>query len=232
MAFWTLGRVRAEVQNNLDDPQGTYLDSAFLDPKIQTVYERYASELTGTDSEYATDVVDIPNLTPGTPNLAPFQSPGQPLYQLVNPRRIDWKPAGLADAYYQLLEGPKDVLPDMIAQNYMVCWEFRKYIIWLAPATINVDLRIRGDFDPLALTTDDSVLDLHPRIGYAVACQVSSDVAKTRGNPNWIKQFGDDANNAIDFIGCQIVKADQGKVRRVGRQTQRNGGYVGPNAQA
>ena len=222
--------MRSEVQNNLDDPNGTYLDSDFLDPKIQTVYERFTSELTGTNSQYDIDVVDVSNLPPGTPNLASYQIVGQPLYQLVNPTRIDWKPAGLADAYYQLLEGPKDVNPDLIPQNYMVCWEFRKYIVWLSAATINVDLRIRGEYDPNALTQDDSLLTLHPRIGYAVACQVSSDVAKTRGNASWKKDYGDDADNAMDFIGTQLVKSTQGIIRRAGRQTGRSGGFVGPNS--
>ena len=44
MAFWTLGRVKLEVRNNLDDPQGTYLTDDFLDPKIQTVYEKFATQ--------------------------------------------------------------------------------------------------------------------------------------------------------------------------------------------
>lgn len=230
MAFWTLGRVKLEVRNNLDDPQGTYLTDDFLDPKIQTVYEKFTSKLTDTNSKYCEDVQDVPNIQPGTPNLASFAQVGGLIYQLVNPRRIDWKPAGNPDYYYQILEGPKDVNPDLIPQNYMVCWEFRKYVVWISPATIAVDLRIRGDFDPDALTSDDSPLTLHPRIGYAVACQVSADVAKTRGNQNWVTQFGADAIEAYDDIAVQIVKADQGIVRRVGRQTMRRGGYVGPNS--
>ena len=55
-------------------------------------------------------------------------------------------------------------------------------MIWLTHCSIAVDLRIRGEFGPPALTSDESVLISHPRIGYVVAYGTAALVATVRGN--------------------------------------------------
>src|SRR6202012_6130174 len=101
----------------------------------------YASELSSTNFSYDVEARDVPTVTAGTPNIASFQIQGGPLYGLVNPQRIQWKLAGQDPSYYQLLEGPKDVNPDLIPQNFLSCWELRNYIIVSTLATGDVDLQ-------------------------------------------------------------------------------------------
>jgi hypothetical protein len=226
--MWTLGRVKAEIRSNLDDPQGSYTDDAFILPKIQAVYEKYASELSSTDSAYDEGLVELIAIGPGTPNLQPQQLAGQPLELLVNPIRIDWKFTGLTPDNYQKIPGPKDIVPNVVPGANPTAGEWRKYVIWLTPATSVVDLQVRGEFDPIPLTDDSSVLTLHPRIGYAVACQVSANIAKVRGNKEWVAQYGQDAMDAYDDIAQALERNDQSRVRRVGRMTRRNRSTVGP----
>lgn len=228
--MWTLGRVKEEVRSNLDDPQGSYTGDAFIVPKIQAVYEKFASELSSTESGYDVGLVELIAVGAGTPNLSAFQGAGQALGALVNPTRIDWKFTGLTPDNYDKIPGPKDILPDVIPVANPTAWEFRQYVIWLTPATSVVDLRVRGEFDPIPLTDDNSILTLHPRIGFAVACQVSANIAKVRGNKDWVTQYTQDALDAYDDIAQALVRADSPRVRRVGRMTRRNRGRTGPFA--
>jgi hypothetical protein len=114
-----------------------------------------------------------------------------------------------------------EVLPDLQPREGMAGWEFRSEVIWLTNCSIAVDLRIRGEFGPPALTSDDSVLLSHPRIGYVVAYGTAALVATVRGNDAWTRQYEQKALEGMDEIMEQLVRAEQGQVRRAGRQTRR-----------
>jgi hypothetical protein len=212
---WTLGQVKARVRTLLDDPQGSYLTDAFLVPLICEVYDDANSQLASTQSSWDIGVVEVPGIPPGTPNLAPYQTGSGPL-------RIDWKPAGDDPSYYRLVRN-YEVLPDLQPREGMAGWEFRSEVIWLTASSIAVDLRIRGEFGPAALTSDDSVLISHPRIGYVVAYGTAALVATVRGNQGWTQQYEQKAVEGMDEIMEQLVRAEQGQVRRAGRQTRHKG---------
>jgi hypothetical protein len=219
---WTLGQVKARVRALLDDPQATYVTDAFIVPLINQVYSDCNSQLESTQSSWDISVVECPNIQPGTPNLAQLQiSPG-PLANLTDePLRIDWKPAGQPPQYYLLVPN-YDVLPDFQPQEQCIPgWEFRSEVIWLGPSTIAVDLRIRGEFAPPVLTQDSDVLISAPRIGYVVAYGTAAMVAAVRGNAAWEKSYGEKALEGMDEIMSQLVRASQGQIRRLGRQTRR-----------
>jgi hypothetical protein len=220
---WTLGQVKARVRNLLDDPQGSYLTDAFLVPLICEVYDDANSQLTSTQSSWDIDVVEVPGIPPGTPNLATYQNGSGPLATLTEqPLRIDWKPAGEDPSYYQLVRN-YEVLPDFQPREAVAGWEFRSEVIRLTHCSIAVDLRIRGEFAPPQLTGDDSVLVSHPRIGYVVAYGTAALVATVRGNQAWTSQYEQKAQEGMDEIMEQLVRAEQGQVRRTGRQTMREG---------
>ena len=220
---WTLGQVKARVRNLLDDPQGSYLTDSFLVPLIAEVYDDANSQLSATQSSWDISVVEVLGVQPGTPNLSGLQAPRQLLETLTDqPLRIDWKPGGQPANYYQLVTN-YEVLPDIQPAQYMYGWEFRSETIWLTPCTTAVDLRIRGEFGPPALTNDDSVLVSHPRIGYVVAYGTAALVATVRGNDAWTKQYEAKAIEGMDEIMGQLVRAEQGQIRRIGRQTRRGG---------
>ncbi len=104
------------------------------------------------------------------------------------PLRLDWKPAGEDSSYYRLVPN-YEVLPDLVPGEGVAGWEYRSEVIWLTKSSIAVDLRIRGEFAPPALTGDDSFLLSHPRIGYVVAYGAAALVATVRGNDAWTRQY-------------------------------------------
>ena len=85
-------------------------------------------------------------------------------------------PYTLAEVQRYVADG-NILLTDLAHSEGMAGWEFRSEVIWLTPSSIAVDLRIRGEFGPAALTSDDSVLISHPRIGYVVAYGTAALVA-------------------------------------------------------
>src|ERR1700677_4352450 len=138
---YTYGRVKGLVQSLVDDPNGTYVNDAFLLPIANQRYEEANSQLESTQSSWDIDVVECPNIEPGTPNLSALQVYGGPLGTLTDqPLRIDWKPAGNPPQQYQLVPN-YEVLPDFFPKQYIPGWEYRSQVIWLGPCSTAVDLR-------------------------------------------------------------------------------------------
>ena len=220
---WTLGQVKARVRTLLDDPQGSYLTDSLLVPLISEVYDDANSQLASTQSSWDISVVEVPGVPPGTPNLAGWQAGSGLLAMLTDqPLRIDWKPAGDDPSYYRLVTN-YEVLPDLQPREGVAGWEFRREVVWLTNSSIAVDLRVRAEFAPPPLIADDSVLLSHPRIGYVVAYGTAALVATVRGNDAWTRQYEQKAMEGMDEIMEQLVRAEQGQVRRVARQTRRHG---------
>jgi hypothetical protein len=121
-----------------------------------------------------------------------------------------------------MLSGPRDMLPDLPPYQAPVAWEWRENVIYFTPCTTVIDLRIRGEYDVPKLRADSDPLTLHKRIGYVIALRVATLIAKNRGNIPWVQQYGTDAQKGMDEIASQMARAEQGKVRRLGRQTRRN----------
>lgn len=227
----TLGDVKKQIRSLLDDSDATYTDDSFLLPLIQRKYRQYETRLTATESPFEEDVVEIINLQPGTTDLSAQQQPGGQLALLNQPTRIDWKITG-ADVTQYVLVPEFDIPPNCDPQNLVSAWEWRKRIIHLTPASVAVDLQIRGEFQVPPLTDDAQVLTLHPDIGTALSYGVASLVAVTLGNPQWKTDFGLLEEESLEDIEGQMTRAEQGKVRRVGRQTGRRtyGNQIGfPN---
>jgi hypothetical protein len=222
MGFMTRGEVKARIRSLVDDVQASYTDDAFLDPLVQQEYEAAASELEDTKSPFDEQVVILPNIQAGTADLSAYQADGKLLDALVLPERIDWKPAGQPDYRFRMLPGPKDMLPDTPPIQYPIAWEWREEIIYFTPVTTILDLRVRGEFDVPKLRDDAMQLTLHKRIGYVIADRVAVLIAKIRGNQQWVLDYGADAQKGMDEIAEQMTRAEQGKVRRIGRMTRRN----------
>lgn len=221
---WNLGRVKSRIRSLVDDPQGSWANDAFLVPLINEAYDDANSQIASTQSSWDISVVEVPSVPVGTPNMADYQSGTGLLAQLTDePLRIDWKPAGTDPVQYQLVPNYQ-VLPDWQPQQGMPGWEWRSEVIWLGACSLVVDLRVRGEFAPAPLTDDTDVLTTHPRIGYVIAYGVAALAAVVRGNKAWEVSYGQKAVEGLDEIMEQLVRAEQGQVRRIGRQTSRNRG--------
>lgn len=216
--------VKARVRSLLDDPNGSYLVDSFVVPLIGEVYDDACTQMESTQSSWDTAVVEVPGIQPGTPNMSSFQAQGGPLAQLTDqPERVDWKVAGMDPSYYQLVPN-YGVLPDWQPQQGVFGWEWRSEVIWLGNCSLAVDLRFRGEFSPPPLTDDTSELTAHPRIGFVVAYGAAALIATVRGNDAWTSRYELKAQEGMDEILQEIVRSEQGQVRRIGRQTQRGRG--------
>ena len=101
---WTLAQVKARVRNLLDDPQGSYLTDDFIVPLINEVYSDANSQLTSTQSSFDINVVEVPGITPGTPNMAAFSSRAVPSLTLLLSRCASTgRLRGTIPSYYQLV---------------------------------------------------------------------------------------------------------------------------------
>lgn len=220
--FMRRGEVKARIRSLVDDVQASYTDDAFLDPLVQQEYEAAASELEDTKSPFDDYVVELPAIATGTGDLSAYQAATKPLETLTLPERIDWKPQGQPQYMYRMLPGPKDMLPDLPALEYPTAWEWRGNIIYFTPALLNIDMRVRGEFDVPTLRDDADPLILHKRIGYVIALRVAASIGKVRGNQAWTQVYSADAQKGMDEIAEQMTRAAQGIVRRVGRMTRRN----------
>lgn len=221
---WTVKRVKGRIRSLVDDPSGTWADDIFLDPLIAEAYDDSNSQLASTQSSWDMGLVECPAIEPGTPNLTALQTGTGPLVTLTDkPERIDWKVAGNDPSTYQLVRN-YGVLPDLQPQQGMVGWEWRAGIIWVSPSSIVVDLRVRAEFAPPDLSSDDSVLTSHPRIGYVISYGVASIAGIVRGNKGWETSYGLKAEEGMDEIMEQLTRESQNETRRVGKLVRRGDG--------
>src|SRR5215469_6279732 len=151
------GTLKSRIRSLVDDADGTFATDAFLLPLINQKYEELYNRVLSTGAEFERRVIEILNVPGQTPNLSAYVLPGQPLELMVQPLQFEWKQAGLDPTNYKtasLVDNVKDVIPYQLIDD----WEWRAGVIYFTPCTLNVDIRIRGDFMFAALNTDSDAI--------------------------------------------------------------------------
>jgi hypothetical protein len=167
----------------------------------------------------------------GLPNLDDFANPNGAnpvLVDLVTPRYLEWKIPGQDKSFYRLAVGPVDEIVDLPAGVPALSqWAWTSSSIKLSRYSVNLDLRLTGDFMFSALVDMNSVIKmfraLTPALVYRVAAVMA--MAHTK-NQTWITSYPKMAEDAFDDVFIEQVKGLQGKIRRVGsitRSTQGSG---------
>lgn len=215
-----LSTVKSRIRSLVDDPDASYATDAFLLPLINQKYEELYNRMLSTGAEFERRVTKILNVPAQTPNLSAYALPGQPLELMIQPLQFEWKQAGLDPTNYKtaaLLDKVKDVIPDQLIDD----WEWRAGVIYFSSCTLNVDIRIRGDFLFAALTTDSDSIAVTKNFGHALAYGTAALVGAVRGNQAWAQAYTLLQDNAVDDIMQYLTRKDQAKIRRVGRMTKR-----------
>ena len=180
-----------------------WLNDEYLSPKCQTAYEQAIMYLEGSCSPYIERVVEIPSVPVGVDpnNLVPFASGPNvyPLSSLVEPRLIDFKPANSPQNQYKPVKECQ-VLPDTPGQVTQGLF----------------DIRVRGDFRPAPLTTNDSVVELHPLAAHALAYSIAALIGMERPNQAWVENYGKQAQAAWDEIARKLSQQQQHLTFRLG----------------
>lgn len=223
----TLGYVKQVVRSLNGDPDGDWLDDAYLNPMVNHVYRLQINYLATFCSTSIMRVVEIPAIPAGTTDLSKWQAqqlaqgPG-PLYGLRDVFEVEWKQAGQPATQYR--EAPvRGKLPDVLPGSsiFRMWHEWRSYVIYITPLIFAADFRVRGDFSPPALTKDTDPIVLHPDLGDCLAEEVSACVQRERGNDGHAQPFQLVGTAALDDIATQIVHGGQDVPVRIGKITRR-----------
>jgi hypothetical protein len=147
------------VQFKLDDPDGTYITPEYVLGFVNDVYEWLFNKLSLTGSQFSEEVVILPAVAAGTPDLSQFQAVGQPLASLITPTMLRWRQPNLDATYFRKADGPLDA-PRDLPPNLpgLDSWAFVHYVVKLSQFSTALDLEVTGTFlfDPLT-EMDDSV---------------------------------------------------------------------------
>jgi hypothetical protein len=215
----------ARVASKCDDPEQTVVDTNYVLGFAQDVYEWLFNKLILTGAEFATQVVVLPAVTAGSPDLNAFQASGQPLATLIQPRIIRWRVPGQDATFWRRADGPLDYIRDMpsVGIPQLDSWAWMRYSIKLSTFSTALDIEVTGEFlfDPL--TAPDSQIQIAQNSNRCFSCKLASEVGKARGNKDWIKIYGDDADEAFDDLAIAMTRADQAKTRRLGRISRGTG---------
>lgn len=217
-----LGDICRRVQAKCDDLDATYVTDDYVLAFANEAYEWIYGKLRLTDADFDEQVVILPAVLAGIPNLDSFQVTGGPLASLVQPRMVRWKLAGTPVTNWQRADGPLDFIRDIqpgIAT--LDSWAWLRYSLKLSNFNAALDLEVSGNFlfDPL--TDDSSNVQMSIAANRVFACQIASEIGKARGNDKWVKTYAADAIDALDDLSIAMTKADQAKTARVARMNRR-----------
>lgn len=215
------GRVQAMVEDRPDaDGNVDFCDEAYLLPHLNQAYESLLNSFATLDLSFDEEDIDIPSLPIGTSDLSPYFAAGQPLEQMVLPMSVEWKTAG--DPVENFLTSRKvDQIPNLEPDTTVPYWEFTGGVIKLQASTVLVDIRIRAEVIPQALTEGTDAITV-AGLGFILAYRTAEHVGMARGNQNWVVQYGKKADDGLDDLKERWVKNSQGIVRRVGRTMRSN----------
>lgn len=196
-------------------PDDDWLTEEYLAPKCSTAYEQSIMYLELSCSPYIEKVVLIPSVTVGVDesNLTPFAGTDKtyPLKNLVEPRFVDFRVSGTTGPWKPVKDCT--ILPDTPQQVMAGTFDFR----------------VRGDFRPAALTTDDSVIEIHPLAAHALAYSIGALIGAERPNDAWTTNYGTIAKAAWDVISAKLTQQMQRQSFRLGSPNRGNGSGRGWN---
>lgn len=217
------------VAAKCDDPEQTYITVEYVMGFVQDVYDWLFGKLRLANNQFDEEVVILPGVAAGTPDLSQFQATGQPLAGMVLPRFIRWRLPGQSNLYWRQADGPLDYPRELNPGGpFLDSWSWMRYSVKLAMFSTELDLEITGDFAFDPLTDPDSQIGMTQLANRTFTCKLASEVGKARGNDKWVATYGGDADEALDDLSIALSKENQKKTHRVARMNRR-GGIAGSN---
>jgi hypothetical protein len=212
------------VQFMLDDPDGTYVDEDYILGFTPNAYEWLFNKLSLTGSQFSEQIVILPAVTAGTPNLSAFQEDDKPLAALVQPTMLRWRLPGQDSVYFRRVDGPLDYprdIPD--GMPLLDSWAWVHYSILLSKFSTDIDIEVTGKFmfDPLTSMEDKVTISMNANLAFS--CRLAAAVAKARTMPTLKQDYSADADDALDDLMIALTRARQAVLHRFG-STRRPGG--------
>src|SRR3990167_5498145 len=154
-----VNEVIKRVQSQLDDPRGKFFTREYIMPYLDQIYEDLISALAAIDLGYQEQVITLSAVPAATADLAAYQAADQSLEYLVAAKKIEWRLVGEDALAWRFVEH-KDTLPDVLDTEVVTAWTQRGGgpTIYITPSSVEVDLRVTGDFLPVRLESEDKML--------------------------------------------------------------------------
>ena len=195
---------------------------------VQDVYDWLFGKLRLANNQFDEEVVILPAVMAGSPDLNQFQATAQPLAGMVLPKTIRWKLPGQSNLYWRMSSGPLDYPRELNPGGpFLDSWAWIRYSVKLAMFSTALDLEITGDFAFDPLTDPDAQIVMTQLANRTFSCKLASEVGKARGNDKWVATYGADADDALDDLTIALSKENQKKTHRVARMSRR--GTTGGN---
>lgn len=188
----------------------------------QDTYEWLFGKLRLTGWDASEEIAVLPAVAAGLPNLDSFQASGNALATLVQPRMIRWKLPGQDPTFWCRVDGPLDYPRDIQGgAAYLDSWAWLRYSIKLSNYSTALDLEVTGEFlfDPLTGPEDQIQISL--AANRCFSSKIAAEAAKARRIDDWVTQYTADADEAFDDLAIAMTRANQGKTRRLGRNSRR-----------
>lgn len=225
----TVATVTSRIQAQLDDPDGSRFDSAYLMRFYDQNYEDMWNEFASLDLDFDDRVIELTGVPANTSDLSAYQLTGQPLQYMIQPVALQWKNPGEEPTMYEGRDIPRvDRVLDQNASSTatgIANYEFRNGIIYISPSANALDIRIKFQSAPSALdeSTDTIIQGTTNIFVYKVAAQV----AARNGQSELAQQLETDLWKAKSNFEQMMVKQSQVQHRRFGRMNRR--AYNGMN---
>jgi len=210
--------IATRVRAKCDDPDGTYITDDMVLGHANDVQDWLFGKMRLTNSDFDEEIVVVPSVTAGSPNLDQYQVTGNALAGMVRPRMIRWKIPGTDATFFRRADGPVDFPRDIQGGIPMLdSWSWIRYSVKLSNFSTALDLEITGEFlfDPF--TDINNQIQISVIANRVFSCKIAAEIGKARGNDKWVTMYEADATDALDDLEIAITKENQGKTARVGR---------------
>jgi hypothetical protein len=223
--------VKQRVRSIIGDPDGDLLNDAYLGPMVNHVYGLEVLYLRNAGALNIEKVAVVANIPAERSDLSEYQrmpvqpTDNRPLFGLLQPYKLGvrWKQAGTPDLYYRRVQ-MVEFLPDYNFSTpypaWTPCFEWRAFAFWITPFTFNIDLQVRGDFNPNPLIKETDEVQVHPNLGDVLVEQSAACVMRERANPGQLTLYEQIGSPMLDQVANLLTRSIQGLPCRVGRMNR------------
>lgn len=216
----TLDEVVKRVQDALEDPSGSFFTKDYLLSTINQKWDKLNVRLMLLNLKYQEQQVVIADLPANTVDLSAYQAAGQPLANMIRPKKIEWKLMNALDTTYDEADR-METLPDVDPGTQgIVAWVWRASIVRTTPSSIDITARVT--FDTMNANLVDANDNIIAGTTHILAAQVADMVSFKRGNEKLSAKLATEAQEAMEDFEVLCVMARQGIVERVPRMSQRS----------
>lgn len=216
-------------------------DRDFICRHLEIGNDEMAAKFDSFGFKFNDRAVVLGNVPANTTDLSAFQAPGQPLFDLLTPSKLEWKLTGQPEEMWDEVDYVEGVVDTNLGSGlagaavqsdraWVESWEWRGGVIFTSPCSEPVDFRARGEFMP-TLVSNDATDPLRGAINI-LAFNTAWSIAMTEGGPASAlgKVMQARMTNALGDFQSNQSKGQQTRITQLGgrRDVRGSGGFPPP----